>query len=78
VSLSPSLLLVLPREAGGRPAGTISEAGHDKMKSEQYIREVTAVHVVQHQFGFRVDSCGLSRTKVPCGAGNQTTTEKRR
>ena len=63
--------------AGRCPAGTISEAGHDKVKFQQYLREVTAVHVAQHQFGFRVESCGLYQTKVPCEAGDQPTTEKR-
>lgn len=59
------------------PAGALSEAGHDKVKCKQYIREVTAVHVAQQQLGFRVNSCGLCQTKVPCEAGNPLATEKR-
>lgn len=48
------------------PAGAISEAGHDKVKCKEHIRNVTAVHVEQEQLGFRVNSCGLCQTKVPC------------
>jgi len=48
------------------PAGAISEAGHDKAKCKAYIRDVTAVHVEQEQLGFRVNSCGLCQTRVPC------------
>ncbi len=48
------------------PAGAISELGHDKEKCKAYIRNVTAMHVEQHQLGFRVNSCGLCQTKVPC------------
>jgi hypothetical protein len=63
--------------AGCCPAGAISEAGHDTVKCKQYIREVTAVHVSQHQLGFKVNSCGLCQTKVVCEAGKPLRTEKR-
>lgn len=52
------------------PAGAISEAGHDKEKCKAYIRDVTAIHVEQHQLRFRVNSCGLCQTKVPCESRN--------
>lgn len=48
------------------PAGAISKDGHDKEKCKKYIREITAQYVEQEQLGFRVNSCGLCQTKVPC------------
>lgn len=48
------------------PAGAISKSGHDKVKCREYIRSVTAVHVENEQLGFKVNSCGLCQTKVPC------------
>jgi epoxyqueuosine reductase QueG len=48
------------------PARAISEAGHDKVKCKEHIRNVAAVHVEHDQLGFRVNSCGLCQTKVPC------------
>lgn len=59
------------------PAGAISEAGHDKVKCKEYIRNITAVHVEQEQLGFKVNSCGLCQTKVPCEAGNPLTKIKK-
>ena len=58
------------------PAGAISEAGHDKMKCYTYIRTVTAVHVEQKQLGFRVNSCGLCQTGVPCESRNPSAPSK--
>lgn len=55
------------------PAGAISEAGHDKVKCHAYIRQVTAVFVEQEQLGFKVNSCGLCQTGVPCESRNPTT-----
>ena len=52
------------------PAGAISKDGHDKIKCREYIRSVTAVHVEKEQLGFRVSSCGLCQTKVPCEGRN--------
>ncbi len=52
------------------PADAISKTGHDKVKCKNYIRNVTAVHVEKKQLGFRVNSCGLCQTKVPCEYGN--------
>lgn len=54
------------------PAGAISEAGHDKKKCHDYIRQVTAVHVEREQLGFKVSSCGLCQTGVPCESRNPT------
>jgi len=48
------------------PAGAISKSGHDKVRCKDYIRNVTAVHVEKEQLGFRVSSCGLCQTNVPC------------
>ncbi len=48
------------------PAGAISKAGHDKVKCKAYVRNITAVHVEKEQLGFKVNSCGLCQTKVPC------------
>ncbi len=48
------------------PAGAISEGGHDKEKCKAYIRDVTAAYVEKNQLGFKVNSCGLCQTKVPC------------
>ena len=59
------------------PAGAISEAGHDKVKCKEYIRKVTAVHVEREQLGFRVNSCGLCQTKVPCEARNPLARKRR-
>ena len=57
------------------PAGAITEKGHDKVKCKEYIRKVTAVYVEKEQLGFRVNSCGLCQTRVPCESRNPT--EKR-
>lgn len=54
------------------PASAISEAGHDKEKCRHYIRTVTACHVEQNQLGFKVNSCGICQTKVPCEYQNPT------
>ena len=54
------------------PVGAISEAGHDKEKCRRYIRTVTAAHVESEQLGFKVNSCGLCQTKVPCEHRNPT------
>jgi epoxyqueuosine reductase QueG len=59
------------------PAGAISEAGHDKVLCKAYIRTVTALHVEKEQLGFRVNSCGLCQTKVPCENRKPITQKKR-
>ncbi len=58
------------------PAGAISEAGHDKDKCKAYIRNVTAEHVEREQLGFKVNSCGLCQTKVPCESRNPVAGKK--
>ncbi len=60
------------------PAGAITEVGHDKVKCKEYIRNITAVHVEQDQLGFRVNSCGMCQTKVPCESINPLARKKRR
>lgn len=54
------------------PAGAITEDGHDKEKCKAYIRGTTAPFVEQAQLGFRVNSCGLCQTGVPCESRNPT------
>lgn len=54
------------------PVGAISEAGHDKIRCKAYIRQVTGPFVEQEQLGFKVNSCGLCQTKVPCEMKNPT------
>ena len=58
------------------PVGAISEAGHDKIKCKEYIRQVTSLFVEQEQLGFKVNSCGLCQTKVPCEKSNPTLRKK--
>lgn len=55
------------------PAGAISKTGHDKVMCKEYIRNVTAVYVEKEQLGFKVNSCGLCQTKVPCENRNPLT-----
>ncbi|WP_242012387.1 4Fe-4S ferredoxin [Pseudodesulfovibrio cashew] len=55
------------------PAGAITPEGHDKEKCRVYIRGVTAPFVEREQLGFKVNSCGLCQTKVPCEFRNPTT-----
>ena len=59
------------------PVGAISEAGHDKEKCRRYIRTVAAAHVEKEQLGFKVNSCGLCQTKVPCEHRNPTKRRER-
>jgi len=59
------------------PSGAISKAGHDKITCKEYIRNVTAVHVEEEQLGFRVNSCGLCQTKVPCENRNPVDKKRR-
>lgn len=48
------------------PVDAISDKGHDKIKCKQYTRTITAPYVEQEQLGFKVFSCGLCQTKIPC------------
>jgi epoxyqueuosine reductase len=47
------------------PAGAITEAGHDKTKCLNYLRE-KVVDYAKSQFGFESYGCGLCQTSVPC------------
>ena len=47
------------------PAGAVTEAGHDKVKCRDYIRQVTGNYVKSH-FSFEGYGCGLCQTGVPC------------
>ncbi len=47
------------------PAGSITEAGHDKTKCLNYLRE-RVTEYTKSQFGFETYGCGLCQTKVPC------------
>lgn len=50
------------------PAGAISEQGHDKVRCDEYIREITTPYSTK-QYGIKVDNCGLCQVKVPCESG---------
>jgi epoxyqueuosine reductase len=60
------------RYAGGKcracasrcPAGAITEAGHDKVKCDQYIMEKLGHLKAEYDVG--ITGCGLCQTKVPC------------
>jgi ferredoxin len=47
------------------PVGAITEAGHDKVACEEYIRHDMADYVKSH-YGFEGYACGLCQTGVPC------------
>jgi len=47
------------------PAGAINEAGHDKDKCFDYIRDVTAPYA-QQTFGTEATPCGLCQVGIPC------------
>jgi ferredoxin len=47
------------------PAGAITNAGHDKLACEKYMRQVT-VEYVSSRFGLKGYGCGLCQTDVPC------------
>jgi epoxyqueuosine reductase QueG len=47
------------------PAQAISEAGHDKVKCRQYVREGAAAYADRH-FGLKTNGCGLCQVGVPC------------
>lgn len=51
------------------PAKAISEKGHNKVKCKDYIRNITSEYIKNNQLGFKVNSCGLCQTKVPCESG---------
>jgi len=47
------------------PADAITQAGHDKQKCFDYIREVTAPYA-QNEYGTEATPCGLCQVKIPC------------
>jgi epoxyqueuosine reductase len=47
------------------PVGALTEAGHDKEKCGNYIREATREYV-KSSYGFDGYGCGLCQTGVPC------------
>ncbi len=51
------------------PADAITEAGHDKDKCFDYIREVTAPYA-QQTFGVEATPCGLCQVRIPCESRN--------
>ena len=55
------------------PAGAITEAGHDKVKCGQYLRDI-GYRDVKEGYDLEKDvfGCGLCQTKVPCEAVNPT------
>lgn len=46
------------------PAGAISEAGHDKIKCQNYLNKMA--EYVKEKLGFETHPCGLCQTGVPC------------
>ncbi len=50
------------------PVQAISASGHDKQKCLDYINNVTAPYVRDHQLGELVYCCGLCQVGVPCEA----------
>jgi epoxyqueuosine reductase QueG len=50
------------------PVGAITEAGHEKMKCLQHIRQIAADYV-KSNYGFKGYGCGLCQTGVPCESG---------
>lgn len=53
---------------GRCPAGAISEAGHDKVKCENYTHQI-CFEYVKSRFGIKDFPCGLCQTGVPCESG---------
>jgi epoxyqueuosine reductase QueG len=51
------------------PADAITEAGHDKQKCFDYIRNVTTPYATEH-YGTGATPCGLCQVKIPCEARN--------
>jgi epoxyqueuosine reductase QueG len=49
------------------PADAITEAGHDKQKCYDYIRNVTTPYATEH-YGTGATPCGLCQVKIPCEA----------
>jgi len=47
------------------PVGAISERGHDKAGCLAYLEQVRR-ELIEPQFGFPTDACGLCQTDVPC------------
>jgi epoxyqueuosine reductase len=47
------------------PVGAISEQGHDKARCLDYLDQVRR-ELIEPQFGFSTDACGLCQTSVPC------------
>jgi len=57
------------------PAGAITEAGHDKLKCGQYLRDIGyRPDVLKDDYDLEtsVAGCGLCQTKVPCETVNPT------
>jgi epoxyqueuosine reductase QueG len=50
------------------PVQALSEAGHDKPRCKDFLRQYTTDYVKQN-YGFDGYGCGLCQTKVPCEAG---------
>jgi epoxyqueuosine reductase QueG len=47
------------------PSGALTDSGHDKIRCEKNIREVTAAYS-KERFGIETYACGLCQTGVPC------------
>jgi epoxyqueuosine reductase QueG len=50
---------------GRCPVGAISARGHDKARCLAYLEQVRR-ELIEPQFGFSTEACGLCQTNVPC------------
>jgi epoxyqueuosine reductase len=48
------------------PASAISEEGHDKLKCQQYLRDIGYIGMKEYDPATSVAGCGLCQTSVPC------------
>ena len=48
------------------PAAAISEQGHDKLRCQEYLREIGYIGIKEYDPATSVAGCGLCQTSVPC------------
>jgi len=59
------------------PAGAISEEGHDKLKCQQYLRDIGYIGIKEYDPATSVAGCGLCQTDVPCEYRNPVKNTKK-
>jgi epoxyqueuosine reductase len=52
------------------PAGAITNSGHDKVKCQQYLKDIGYRPKENYHIVKSVAGCGLCQTGVPCEAAN--------